>query len=111
MDNMMMFDPSQDTSIFGRLLYSQSDKPRFVVAEEKVPYLIQGTGTVYNPDLWQMEKMFIEFQQMAVQYVEPEIPDFFDLRPLSNQRITLKIREIKPAPFYYVKDIDDDDEG
>lgn len=112
MDNFGMYDRSQDTSIFGRLLYSQSDKPRFVVMEEKEPYLIQSTGTVYSTDLWQLDAMFTEFQQMTsrVQEHETEIPDVFDLRPLSSQRITLKIRDIKPAQFYYVRDIDDDDE-
>ena len=37
-----------------------------------------------------------------------DIPDAFDLRPLSSERITLKMRELKPAQFYYVKDIDDE---
>jgi len=80
--------------------------------EEKAPYLIQSTGTVYNTDLLQLEAMFTKFQQMAtrVREYESEIPDVFDLRPLSSQRITLKIREINPAPFYYVADIDDNDE-
>lgn len=36
-----------------------------------------------------------------------EIPDVFDLRPLATQRITLLIREIRPARFYYVPDEDD----
>ena len=111
MDNFGMYDRSQDTSIFGRSLYSQSDKPRFVVIEEKAPYLIQSTGTVYSTDLWQLEAMFTEFQQMAlrVQKYEEEIPDIFDLRPLATQRITVKIREIKRAQFYYVPDFDDED--
>ena len=39
-----------------------------------------------------------------------EIPDVFDLRPLVTQRITLLIREIRPARFYYVPDEDDLDE-
>jgi hypothetical protein len=38
-----------------------------------------------------------------------EVPDVFDLRPLSTQRITLRVREIHPAPFYYVPDEDDFD--
>ena len=41
---------------------------------------------------------------------ELEIPDIFDLRPLATQQITLIIREIRPARFYYVPDIDDLDE-
>jgi hypothetical protein len=112
MDNFEMYDRSQDTSIYGRLLYSQADKPRFVVTEEKAPYLIQSTGTVYSTELWQLDAIFTEFQQMVlrVQEYEEEIPDVFDLRPLSSQRVTLKIRNIKPAQFYYVTDIDDDEE-
>ena len=39
-----------------------------------------------------------------------EIPDVFVLRPLVTQRITLLIREIRPARFYYVPDEDDLDE-
>lgn len=41
---------------------------------------------------------------------ELEIPDVFDLRPISTQQITLIIREIRPARFYYVPDEDDLDE-
>jgi len=41
---------------------------------------------------------------------DSEIPDVFDLRPLVTQRITLLIREIRPARFYYVPDEDDLDE-
>ena len=111
MDNIGMSDRSQDTSIFGRLLYSQSDKPRFVVMEEKAPYLFQSTGTVYNTDLWQLETMFTEFQQIAArvqEFSELDIPDIFTLRPLATQEITLQITEIKPAQFYYVPDIDDE---
>jgi hypothetical protein len=111
MDDAMMFDRSQDTSIFGGLLYSQSSKPRLVVIEEKAPYLIQSTGTVNNTDLWRLEEMFMEFQQMAwrVQAYEAEIPDVFDLRPLSSQRVMLKIREVKPASFYFVSGNDDEE--
>ena len=38
---------------------------------------------------------------------DSEIPDVFDLRPLATQQITLIIREIRPARFYYVPDEDD----
>lgn len=113
MSDIMAFNPTQDTSVFGRLLYSQSDKPRLVVEEEKAPYLLQSTGTVYNPDLWQLETIFSEFQELIARtqvMSELEIPDVFDLRPQATQRVTLKIREIKPAQFYYVRDVDDDDE-
>ena len=41
---------------------------------------------------------------------ELEIPDVFDLRPISTQQITLIIREVRPARFYYVPDEDDLDE-
>lgn len=39
-----------------------------------------------------------------------EVPDIFDLHPLFTQRITLHIRQVRPAVFYYVSDIDDLDE-
>ncbi len=41
---------------------------------------------------------------------EAEIPDVFNLRPLVTRQITLIIREIRPARFYYVPDEDDLDE-
>lgn len=41
---------------------------------------------------------------------ELEIPDVFDLRPISTQQITLIIKEVRPARFYYVPDSDDLDE-
>ena len=41
---------------------------------------------------------------------ELDIPDVFDLRPISTQQITLIIREVRPARFYYVPDEDDLDE-
>ena len=113
MADIRISDHPQDTSIYGRLLYSQSDKPRFVVSEEKAPYLIQSTGTVYNPDLWQLEAIFTEFQELIARtrvISELDIPDIFTLRPLATQEITLQITEIKPARFYYVPDLDDDEE-
>jgi hypothetical protein len=39
-----------------------------------------------------------------------EIPDVFDLRPLASQRITLHIRQVRSAVFYYVPDKDEVDE-
>jgi hypothetical protein len=41
---------------------------------------------------------------------ELEIPDVFDLHPIFTQQITLIIRDIRPARFYYVPDEDDLDE-
>ena len=41
---------------------------------------------------------------------ELDIPDVFDLHPITTQQITLIIREIRPARFYYVPDEDDLDE-
>ncbi len=112
MGDLMTFNRFGDTSYFGSSLYSRTNEPRSAVMEEKRPYLIShSTATVNNTDLWQLETLFMEFQQMAlrVQKYEEEIPDIFDLRPLATQRITVKIREIKRAQFYYVPDFDDED--
>jgi hypothetical protein len=35
---------------------------------------------------------------------EEEIPEVFNLPPLSRKRITVRIREVKPAAFYYGAD-------
>jgi len=113
MAEVLILNRSQDISKYGRLLYSQPKGHHFVEVEEKAPYMSQSTGTVQNPVLWQWEKVFTEFQEMASrvrEFSELDVPDIFTLHPLETQEITLQITEIIPARFYYVPDLDSEDE-
>lgn len=47
-------------------------------------------------------------QDPTTSMLELEIPEVFDLHPLSTQRILLKVVKDEPAPFYFV---DGDDVG
>jgi hypothetical protein len=38
---------------------------------------------------------------------ELEIPEVFELPPLSSRRVTIKVRNRGPAPFYFVPEDDD----
>ena len=113
MGETMLFDRELDTSVFGGSLYAQSSKSHKNVSEDRTPYAATlNTSVASVTDLWRLEALFMEFQQMVarVQEYETEIPDVFDLRPLSSQRITLKIKDIKPAQFYFIPDMDDNEE-
>lgn len=111
MDDLLTFNKDWDTSYSNYMLYAPSEKTYRSVKEESAPY---ATGTAATVDAWLLDELFFEFQKLIARtqvISELDIPDVFDLRPLTTQRVTLKIREIKPAQFHYVRDIDDDDEG
>lgn len=64
--------------------------------------------TVQDEDIRQMERMLAEaYQQLEVLMAtrsELEIPEVFELHPLSSQRVTVKVRNRGPAPFYFIDD-------
>ena len=35
---------------------------------------------------------------------EQEVPEVFDLQPLERRRVTLHVRSVRPAEFYFVDD-------
>jgi hypothetical protein len=112
MGNLLTFDNPWDTSYSNSLFYTPSEKTYRSVKEASAPYLT-ASGTAATAETWLLDKLYFEFQELIARtqvISELDIPDVFTLRPLATQRITLKIREIKPAKFYYVKDIDDDEE-
>jgi hypothetical protein len=66
-------------------------------------------------DIEQPEATMIEACQQAtdltaseseLEIPELEIPEVFDLRPLSTRRVIVKVRNRGPAPFYFVEDDD-----
>jgi hypothetical protein len=58
----------------------------------------------------QPESTLIEAHEQAINLTasesELDIPEVFELRPLSTQRVTVKVRNRGPARFYFVKDDD-----
>jgi hypothetical protein len=62
-------------------------------------------------DMEQPEATMVEARQQAtdlpadeseLEGSELEIPEGFDLRPLSTRRVLVKVRDRGPAPFYFV---------
>lgn len=67
--------------------------------------------TFPDEDLWQLERVLNMARQnleerMANRLEELEMPEVFDLPPLSSMRVTAKVRKIEPAQFYFVMDED-----
>jgi len=111
MSDQLTFNNNWDTSYSNYVLYAPSEKPHHVVKEESTPYAL-ATGTAATAETWVLDKLFFDFQELIARtqiISELDIPDVFDLHALATQRITVKIREIKPAQFYYVRDIDDEE--
>jgi hypothetical protein len=112
MAESLAFNNYWDIGFSNSLLYAPSEKTFRNVKEERAPYIV-ASGIAATADTWALDELVLEFQELIARtqiISELDIPDVFTLRPLATQRITLKIREIKPAKFYYVKDIDDDEE-
>lgn len=112
MTELLPFTKYGDTSYSEAIPNIFARESRRSAREEPAPYLTT-QRTVATDDIRRWDELFFAFQQIiarAQELPEPEIPEVFDLRPLSSQRIIVKIREIKPAQFYYVTDMDDDGE-
>ena len=112
MGELLAFDKYWDTSYSSSVSYTSPEKPRHNIQEERAPY-VAAQHTAATVDVWRLDELFFEFQRMIArtqELSELDIPDIFTLRPLATQQITLEITEIKPARFYYVRDMDDDDE-
>jgi hypothetical protein len=66
--------------------------------------------TVPDEDIRQLERMLDEAcQQLEILMAgrsELEIPEVFELHPLSSQRVTVKVLKDEPARFYFVADDD-----
>ena len=112
MSELLAFNNYSDTSYSNSMLYTPSEKTYPSVKEESAPYII-ASGTAATAETWLLDKLFFDFQELIARTQvtsELDIPDIFTLRPLTTQQITLQITEIKPAKFYYVPDVDDDEE-
>ncbi len=44
------------------------------------------------------------FEVLAVLRAEHEVPEVFNLEPVERQRVTLHVRSVRPAEFYFVDD-------
>lgn len=101
-----------DTSVVGPLLsgfnpptwFRKSARPSnggTIKREER-------TATAPNEDILQIERMIGEVLQeleaRTIRESDLEIPEVFDLRPSSTQRVIAKIRRTAPAQFYFVAD-------
>ena len=112
MAELLASDTYWGTSYSNSLAYSSGEKLRLNIQEERAPYR-SAQPTAQTADVWYWEKVFFEFQQMMArtqELSELDIPDIFTLRPISTQQIIVHITGIKPARFYYVPDMDDDDD-
>jgi len=98
-----------DSSVFGKPVHwfqSQSQwsvyssMPRVAGVEERV-------FTVPDKDILQLQRILDEARQQletlaASSELEPDLPEVFNLRPLSSQRVTVKVLKDEPARFYFV---------
>ena len=64
------------------------------------------TSFFTNKAAWELERIILETIQQLTALAEGrselEIPEVFNLRPLSSQRVNVQIRKIEPAPFSFV---------
>ena len=112
MAESLAFNNYWDIGFSNSLLYAPSEKTFRSVREERTPYIV-ASGIAATVDTWALDELFLEFQELIARtqvISELDIPDVFDLRPLATQRVAVKIRDIKPAQFHYVRDIDDDED-
>ncbi len=62
--------------------------------------------TLLDKDILQLEQILHialqNFERLMENRSELEIPEVFELQPLSSRRTTIKVRERRPAPFYFV---------
>jgi hypothetical protein len=113
MTELITFLDYSDTSIFGKLFNSLGSGKRIYAETENLLQTQQDTATVTSADFLKIQELLLEFQQTRErikEVTEFDIPEVFDLRPLSSQRITLNIRETKSASFYFVAESDDTEE-
>ncbi len=64
-----------------------------------------GTLTIEDKDVLRLEQLLNEVQErlkiLAVTNVEWEIPEVFQLQPLARTRVSIKIRKVEQAQFYF----------
>jgi hypothetical protein len=110
MAEFLTFEEYADTSVFGKLFNPLGARRRVYTENEDARPVRQDTATIASADFLKIQELLLEFQQTVARvegFTELDIPEVFDLRPLSSQRITLTIRESKPASFYFVAESDD----
>ena len=96
----------RDSAVFG-----QSFKPPLernaLSATYSVPYMEENVFTLPNKDILHLQKVLHEMRQHVEEILaadsdlEPELPEVFDLRPLSSRRVTVRILKDEAARFYF----------
>ena len=73
---------------------------------------IERNFTVPDKDVLQLEQLLDQarrqIENLTASMFEVDVPEVFDLRPLSSQPITVRVTKIQPALFYFVADDDED---
>ncbi len=110
MTELLPFTKYGDTSYSEAIPNIFARESRRSAREEPAPYLT-AQRTVATEDIWRWDELFFPLIARTQEVSEPEIPEIFTLRPIATQRITVHITDIKPARFYYVPDMDDDEEN
>lgn len=112
----------QVTRLFGRASPSTAwsltgNLPSRVPSTVTKNFPIERNFTVPDKDVLQLEQLLDQarrqIENLTASMFEVDVPEVFDLRPLSSQPITVRVTKIQPALFYFVTDDDlfaDDDE-
>lgn len=66
----------------------------------------ESSFTVPDEDIRRLDQILREARQQLEERMasksELEIPEVFSLRPLSSKRVTVNVRKVEPARFYFV---------
>lgn len=88
--------------------------PHRAIRDVETRELEEQISVIPDAYIQRMQQLFDEVKKLqdslATQASELEIPEVFTLHPLSSHRVTVKVRKIEPARFYFVnEDIDLED--
>ena len=109
----VLLDWRHDTSVTGKLLGLFSHKTQMRVNEDNIRQINPDMTTATSVDLLTFQQMLLDYKQTEERVEELgilEIPDVFNLKPLSSQRVTFTVRETKPASFYFISEGEDTEE-
>jgi hypothetical protein len=67
---------------------------------------VEEHGTAINESIGRLEWLLGRVRQQWDALTTSEVPEVFDLPPLSRRRVTARVRQVEPARFYFVADDD-----